>query len=102
MKNFTQTAAFDWGPSEFEVNAPAPGWIMSSGLDTYAGGLRASIASLSKAVPLSRLGTESVLSTAVAFLLSEGGPFVNGTTLRIDGGASRGKPDLPATSGQEQ
>jgi citronellol/citronellal dehydrogenase len=95
MENFTQTAAFEWGQSGVRVNALAPGWIMSSGLDTYEGGLRAIIPSLAKAVPLSRLGTESEVSSAVAFLFSPGGAFVNGATLRIDGGASLGNRIWP-------
>ena len=33
MLNFTETAAFEWAP--VRVNAVAPGWIASSGLDNY-------------------------------------------------------------------
>ncbi len=95
MENFTQTAAFEWGHSGVRINALAPGWIMSSGLDTYEGATRALIPSLVKAVPLSRLGTESEVSSAVAFLFSQGSAFINGATLRIDGGASLGNRMWP-------
>ncbi len=33
MLNFTETAAFEWAP--VRVNAVAPGWIASSGMDQY-------------------------------------------------------------------
>ncbi len=35
MLNFTESAACEWGASGVRVNAVAPGWIASSGLDTY-------------------------------------------------------------------
>jgi len=95
MDNFTKTAAFEWGHSGVRVNAIAPGWIMSSGLDTYEGSMKAIIPSLVKAVPIRRMGTESEVSSAVAFLFSEGSAFINGATLRIDGGASLGNRMWP-------
>ena len=95
MDNFTKTAAFEWGHSGVRVNALAPGWISSSGMDTYDGAMKAIIPALVKAVPIRRMGTESEVSSAVAFLLSEGSAFVNGATLRIDGGASLGNRMWP-------
>ena len=37
MVNLTQTAAFEWAHAGVRVNAVAPGWIASSGMDTYGG-----------------------------------------------------------------
>jgi citronellol/citronellal dehydrogenase len=37
MVNFTQTAAVEWAASGVRVNAVAPGWIASSGMDHYEG-----------------------------------------------------------------
>ncbi|MGR6874231.1 SDR family oxidoreductase [Pseudomonas sp. HK3] len=95
MENFTKTAAFEWGQSGVRVNAIAPGWIISSGMDTYEGAFKAIIPQLEQAVPLSRMGTESEVSGAVSFLLSEASAFVSGSTLRIDGAASLGNRMWP-------
>lgn len=95
MDNFTKTAAYEWGQSGVRVNAIAPGWIISSGMDTYDGAFKAIIPKLEDAVPLKRMGTESEISSAVCFLLSEGSKFVSGATLRIDGAASLGNRMWP-------
>ena len=88
MMNFTMTAAVEWAPSGVRVNAVAPGWIASSGMDTYSGAVKAMIPMLKNAVPLKRMGTESEVSSAICFLLSEAAAFVTGATLKIDGAAS--------------
>jgi citronellol/citronellal dehydrogenase len=87
MVNLTQTAAVEWAPAGVRVNAIAPGWVASSGLDTYTGPAKALIPKLRDAVPLGRLATEAEVSAAVCFLLSEAAAFITGDTLRIDGGA---------------
>lgn len=90
MVNLTQTAAVEWGTSGVRVNAVAPGWIASSGMDTYPEEMKKWIRSLGDSVPIKRIGTESEVSAAICFLLSPGAAFVSGDTLRIDGGASQG------------
>jgi citronellol/citronellal dehydrogenase len=87
MHNLTKTAAVEWAPSGVRVNAVAPGWIASSGLDTYEGPVKAIIPRLREGVPLKRLGSEAEVSAAICFLLSEAAAFITGVTLRIDGGA---------------
>jgi citronellol/citronellal dehydrogenase len=87
MANLTKTAAVEWAASGVRVNAVAPGWIASSGLDSYQGEVRKLIPQLRKHVPLRRLGTESEVSATVCFLLSKGAAFITGVTLAIDGGA---------------
>jgi len=92
MANLTKTAAVEWAASGVRVNAVAPGWIASSGMDTYKGPVREMIPKLKKHVPLRRLGTESEVSAAICFLLSKGASFITGVTLAIDGGAPLDKP----------
>ena len=89
MLNFTETAAFEWAP--IRVNAVAPGWIASSGLDQYPPEMREHIRSLPKHVPLGRLGTESEVSAAICFLLSPAAAFISGSCIRVDGAVPNAK-----------
>lgn len=95
MVNFTETAALEWAPSGVRVNAVAPGWIASSGLDKYPEGMREQIVGLKEHVPLGRLGTESEISAAIVFLMSEAASFITGTCLRVDGAAPNLRPHFP-------
>lgn len=90
MVNFTQTAAFEWACAGVRVNAVAPGWIASSGMDTYPDSFKQTIKTLKTAVPLKRMGNEAEVSGAICFLLSDAAAFISGDTLRIDGAASQG------------
>ncbi len=87
MVNFTKTAALEWAPAGVRVNALAPGWVASSGLDTYDGAVKAMIPKLKESVPLKRLATEAEVSSGICFLLSEAAAFITGITLAVDGGA---------------
>lgn len=95
MVNFTQTAAIEWGASGVRVNAIAPGWVATSGMDTYPPHMKPYILSLKDAVPLKRMGTESEISSVICFLLSEGANFISGDCIRIDGAASQGSRVWP-------
>lgn len=87
MVNFTKTAAVEWAPAGVRVNAVAPGWVASSGLDTYEGPTKSMIPKLADAVPAKRLATEAEISAAICFLLCEASAFTTGVTLAVDGGA---------------
>jgi citronellol/citronellal dehydrogenase len=99
MANLTMTLAYEWAAAGVRVNSVAPGWIASSGMDTYTGDFKASIPTLKNHCPLGRLGTESEVSAAVVFLLSEASAYITGTELRIDGGTplANRSVDLPKT-----
>lgn len=96
MSNLTMSAAFEWAHAGVRVNAVAPGWVASSGMDTYQGAVRAMIPKLKAHVPLRRLATEAEVSAAIVFLLSPAAAFVTGVTLQIDGGASLGSAVFPS------
>jgi len=100
MENFTKTAAVEWGHAGVRVNAVAPGWIASSGMDTYEGAFKAVIPTLREHVPLGRIGSESEVAAAIVFLLSPGAAFISGTCIRIDGAASQGSRAFPLAKGK--
>lgn len=93
MLNFTETAALEWGP--VRVNAVAPGWIASSGMDQYPPEMKAMIRGMRELVPVRRMGTESEVSAAIVFLLSEAAAFISGSCIRIDGAAPNAKRIWP-------
>ncbi len=95
MSNLTMTAAFEWAHAGVRVNAVAPGWIASSGMDTYGGAMKAFIPKLKNHVPLRRMGLEAEVSGAIVFLLSPAAAFITGVTLQIDGAASLGSDIFP-------
>jgi citronellol/citronellal dehydrogenase len=91
MVNLTMTAAAEWGRAGVRVNAVAPGWIASSGFDTYPDSVKPMLRSLKRHTPLQRLGTEAEVSAAIVFLLSPAAAFISGATLRVDGAAPNAK-----------
>jgi citronellol/citronellal dehydrogenase len=93
MLNFTETAALEWAP--IRVNAVAPGWIASSGMDQYPPSMTETIRGMKDLVPLQRLGTESEVSATIVFLLSPAASFISGACLRIDGAAPNAKRIWP-------
>ena len=95
MSNLTMTAAFEWAHAGVRVNAVAPGWVASSGMDTYGGAMKSIIPRLKAHVPLRRLGVEAEVSGAIVFLLSPAASFISGVTLQIDGAASLGSEIFP-------
>jgi citronellol/citronellal dehydrogenase len=95
MGNLTMTAAYEWAHAGVRVNAVAPGWIASSGMDQYPPAMQAIIKGLAAHVPLRRLGQEAEVSAAICFLLSPAAAFMTGTILPIDGAAPLGNASFP-------
>ena len=87
MENFTKTAAVEWGRYGIRVNSVAPGWIITSGFDTYDSDWGQHMRSLEKFIPLNRLGREAEVSAAIVFLLSPAAAFISGSCIRVDGAA---------------
>ena len=85
MVSFTETAAVEWASSGVRVNAVAPGYIASSGMDHYPPEAAGMLRAMRKTVPLGRFGTEAETSAAIVFLLSPAASFISGTVLRVDG-----------------
>ncbi|HVU01696.1 MAG TPA: SDR family oxidoreductase [Polyangiaceae bacterium] len=83
--NMAKTLAVEWARYDILVNCVAPGVINSTGMHNYPPGMPELAQSQ---VPLKRLGTSEEVAAAVLFLLSPGGDFVTGETIRVDGGGS--------------
>jgi citronellol/citronellal dehydrogenase len=101
MLNFTETAATEWAQYGVRVNAIAPGWIASSGFDTYDSAMQAELRRLQKVVPLQRFGTESEVAAAIVFLLSPAANFMTGSCLRLDGGVPNARHTWPTQTAQD-
>jgi len=95
MLSFSETAALEWAPAGVRVNTVAPGWIMSSGMDTYPDWYKERIVGLADANPAKRMGTESEVSAAIVFLLSEAAAFISGSSIRVDGAAPNARGNWP-------
>ena len=85
MVSLTETAALEWAQFGVRVNAVAPGYIASSGMDHYPAEAGPMLRKMAKTVPLGRFGTESETSAGIVFLLSPAASFISGSTLRMDG-----------------
>jgi citronellol/citronellal dehydrogenase len=85
MVSFTETAAFEWARYGVRVNAVAPGYIASSGMDQYRPALAPMLRAMAATVPAGRFGNEAEVSAAIVFLLSPAASFVSGAVLRVDG-----------------
>lgn len=89
MLNFTETAAVEWASSGVRVNAVAPGWIASSGMDQYGPEFSTQIIpKLAGATPAKRMGEEAEVSAAMVFLLSPAAAYISGACITIDGASS--------------
>ncbi|SDJ24243.1 SDR family oxidoreductase [Variovorax sp. OV700] len=85
MVSFTETAALEWAVSGVRVNAVAPGYIASSGMDHYPPEAGDMLRAMRNTVPAGRFGNEAETSAAIAFLLSPAASFISGSVLRVDG-----------------
>jgi len=87
MITLTETAATEWAAHGVRVNAIAPGFIASSGLDRYSPEHAQPIPELVQRVPMQRFGTEAEVAAVVVFLLSPAAAYVTGSVYRADGGS---------------
>lgn len=95
MISLTETAAVEWASAGVRVNAVAPGYIASSGMDHYPPEAKDMLHAMARTVPLGRYGNEAETSAAIVFLLSPAASFITGTTLRIDGARPQVRMGIP-------
>ena len=86
IEKLTRDLALEWGPCGVRVNAVAPGPIAGTeGMARLAPGGEDSV---KRWVPLGRMGTIDEVAEVVVFLCSEGGRWITGASVLVDGGAS--------------
>jgi citronellol/citronellal dehydrogenase len=84
--NFTYTASVEWAHSGVRINSVIPGFIASSGFDRYPERAHDVLRNVKGRIPMKRHGTESEISGAIVYLLSDAAAYVTGIALRVDGG----------------
>jgi citronellol/citronellal dehydrogenase len=98
VANLASGLALEWSRFGIRTVCVAPGTILTEALDGYGAD---AVEGWRRAVPLGRLGRPEEVGSLIAFLASDGGAYVTGTTIAVDGGADAwgaGEPP-PATPG---
>lgn len=83
LRNLAEGLAVEWGPRGIRSVCVAPGSILTEALEGY--GMDA-LERWESEVPLGRLGRPEEVASVVAFLASDGGSYITGTTIVVDGG----------------
>jgi len=91
LQGFTKTLAIELGPFGINVNAIAPGFIVTDMTDATARRVGVEPEEWRKAAaeanPVRRVGYPEDIAAAAAFLCSDEASFITGQVLYVDGGA---------------
>ena len=91
LQGFTRTLALELGPFGINVNAIAPGFIVTDMTDDTARRVGVEPEDYRKAAaelnPVRRVGYPEDIAAAAAFLCSDEASYITGQTLYVDGGA---------------
>ena len=83
MIGFTKSLSREVGVRGITVNAIAPGFIETDMTDSLPDDQKEALASQ---IPMGRLGTADEIAQAVLFLAGDGGSYITGQTLHVNGG----------------
>lgn len=84
VASFVRSLAKEVGPAGIRVNAVAPG-LIDTPLQTRRNNLKARAVTAAR-VPLRREGSPDDVARTILFLASDASAYINGETVRIDGG----------------
>ena len=85
LENMASTIAIEWSKYGIRAVCVAAGLIRTEGMLAYGG--QDLVDEYAKTVPLARPGLPEEVAATIAFLASDGGAYVTGTTVVVDGGA---------------
>ena len=83
MIGFTKSLAREVGLRGITVNAIAPGFIETDMTDSLPDDQKEALASQ---IPMGRLGTSDEIAQAVLFIAGDGGSYITGQTIHVNGG----------------
>ncbi len=83
----TKAAALEYASHGVRINAICPGSTRTPMLEGFMGGDEQVERTMTRAVPLGRLGVPSEIAEAVVWLCSDAASFVVGHALAVDGGS---------------
>ena len=84
VANLASGLAIEWSRHGIRSVCVAPGTIRTEALDGYG---EEAVARWERSVPLGRLGEPEEVAALIAFLATDGGAYVTGTTIVVDGGS---------------
>lgn len=90
----TRVLALELAPHKINVNAVSPGFIDVGPHQSVSEEYRRAITG---GIPWGRAGTPDDIAQAILFLASAEAEFITGTVLRVDGGSSAGRWNLPVS-----
>lgn len=83
LENLAAGLSMDWSKYGIRAVCVAPGNIDTEGMASYG---EEAVESARREVPLGRLGRADEVGSVIAFLATDGGAYVTGTTIAVDGG----------------
>ncbi|MEW2133915.1 glucose 1-dehydrogenase [Streptomyces sp. NPDC005435] len=87
LNSLTESAAVTYGPEGIRVNAIAPGGTLTEMIRAWEAESPGLLERLAQGTALGRAAAPEEIAEAAAWLLSDRASYVNGTILRVDGGA---------------
>jgi citronellol/citronellal dehydrogenase len=85
LETFAAGIALEWSRFGIRAVCVAPGLIQTEGVLQYGG--QEVVDEYAALVPMKRAGTAEEVAATIAFLASDGGGYITGTTVIVDGGA---------------
>lgn len=95
IDSLAASVAIEYGPRGVQSNVIAPGGIEGTeGLARLGSSVPEAQKAYAKGIPSGRIGSVRDIADATVFLFSEGGTYINGQIIPVDGAAWRRQGDI--------